>query len=54
MKEADPNSKRSKRKKARGGGVSRSNRRAIFRLNVAESGFKDGEGMTKPGAHKRW
>jgi len=56
LKKQDPNSKRYAKRKARNFQpiASRSTRRAIFRLNVAESGYKDGEGMTKPGAHKRW
>lgn len=52
---ADPNSKRSARKRARNykPEVSRPNRRAIRRLSIASNGNSDGS-TTKPGAQKRW
>lgn len=54
-------SKRQERKAARGGGLSRPNRRAARRLAIALAGYeiacrvsKTPAAFTKPGSHKCW
>ena len=56
-------SKRQDRKKARGAGLSRPNRRAAKRLAIATAGYEiacrvsgkaGAAAYTKPGAHKCW
>ena len=54
-KQADPNSKRSLKRKARNFIASRPNRRATKRLNSALGAYKSGDsGSNQPGAQKYW
>lgn len=51
----DPNSKRSKKRAERNFTASRSNRRAMKRLNSAMGAYNPNEsGSNQPGAMKRW
>ena len=61
--QADPNSKRSKRRKKRNFTMSRPNRRADERKRSAERGYQlavastkgsGAAGFTKPGSQRRW